>query len=1341
MADAAYFQPSFLGGEFSPFFQGRADDPRYEIGLNLCYNGFPVEEGAWVRRPGSAYAANSRKGRLGKLVQFAFKASTPYDIEFTNLRIRFFSGLRMVLDGNPPYVGSISADSPAEVTTLGAHGWSTGDEVEFLLSPGTFPFAGMAPLMNRQLEITVTADDKFTLSDPTTGDPVDGSTIDLGLNLLLVGRVTTFITPYADTDWPNARVIQCDSEALVLCPGCVPYRLTQTVNATDVFATFSYEPAVYHDGPYLDPPDDGTTLTPAATFGTFNVTISSPNPVNDGNGFVPSDVGRMIRFFSEPLDWDSGTSYSAGDHVKFNGAYYTAAQGSTNDQPDLDIVKWAIDTTAAKWTWGLIEGYSSPLTVSVTLNVDTVGPDGLPRADGALLYTNPMKVWRMGAWSTYSGYPTCGTYFGGRAWLGGQISNRFDATMSNQLGRFDPTGRDGTVADDCGISETLKSDSLETIYWMLPAGNGVVMGTKAGEWLIQASSLQDPITPTSIQGHRVTKFGCANVLPVQTPLSTAFVQRNNRKVIEYVPDASTGKFSGTNIAITAKHLLASGLQEIAYQSETTPIIWGRNADGSLVGCSYKRESPFGTQPASFSAWHHHALGSGRVVESVQAGTSIGGDLDSVMLLTNQTDANATDVNVRYVEMLTDIFEEDSPITRSWFVDAGICPFLTVNTGTGVTIYGYWPHIGKTLSVVLGGLDLGDYVVAADGSITVPYGSDPDGLFTADYLADLAASGADFGPLETGVQTVTVEPGLINVPATVQSYIWETETSRDYWTQVDWAQDFLFAAGGGTNHNLKIFNISGNVEIRSVAYSAINGMNLANDTFIAGRGFIFYADDESSNSSTAHTMDYNFAPLGDVGSSSSKTQASTASLTQPLNGVIAGCTDATGVRHDYVVYDDPFGAIVVAALTDNSIDYLLSLYDSDSGSDNTAKYAAICNGRQDLPVTECYVLTNTGQGSPITHSLRVCRLVIWDDAIASEYSTQWDTAVTYAVGAKIQYFGTQYLGMASANIGHQPDISPSKWLKLSPQGMSLTVIATYAHGDFGWDHFDGNSPAGVAFDATDGNLVAVYSGFISAVQHSALVKINSSTGDIMWSIPIDHDAVISSQSQINNSRLNLTTLVQSIPSKISHIYNIDTALGTVLAMTTVAGIAAGSAASDRGQWELSDDVTGYVIFNGNYSQDVDTPLPDGNTPTSFTNTWMRLTAGHGSIRTLAVGSASGVAGFNYQSQGQLLRSINPRSAGTQTGPALGMTRRVHMYATLLHHTQDIEFGTDFQHMRPASLSQASGILLPKSTLFSGVHQDTLGDDYSFNSMLCWQTNRPYPANVVSISVFQKTQERT
>jgi hypothetical protein len=88
----------------------------------------------------------------------------------------------------------------------------------------------------------------------------------------------------------------------------------------------------------------------------------------------------------------------------------------------------------------------------------------------------------------------------------------------------------------------------------------------------------------------------------------------------------------------------------------------------------------------------------------------------------------------------------------------------------------------------------------------------------------------------------------------------------------------------------------------------------------------------------------------------------------------------------------------------------------------------------------------------------------------------------------------------------------------------------------------------------------------------------------------------------------------------------------------------------------------------------------------------------------------------------------------------MSRRSHMFGTLLHSTQGISFGTDFTKLHPANFKTKGGTSYLWSQRYSGVYWNTVDADYSFDDMLCWQITRPYSANVLSFVGFRQTQDR-
>ncbi len=117
----------------------------------------------------------------------------------------------------------------------------------------------------------------------------------------------------------------------------------------------------------------------------------------------------------------------------------------------------------------------------------------------------------------------------------------------------------------------------------------------------------------------------------------------------------------------------------------------------------------------------------------------------------------------------------------------------------------------------------------------------------------------------------------------------------------------------------------------------------------------------------------------------------------------------------------------------------------------------------------------------------------------------------------------------------------------------------------------------------------------------------------------------------------------------------------------------------------------------------------------------------------------VIGSAYSSQGQMLRPLMTQGL-SESGPALGMTRRSHMFAMHLVNVSQIQVGTSFSDLYAVSLQSSDGVTIAAGTSYSGVVWGTLADDYSFDSMFCWQINRPFAAIVVSVNVFVEAQER-
>ena len=654
MTAATYHQSDFRGGEWSTVSQGRSEIPAYKTALAVSVNQILLEEGAVTRRSGTEWIGPTYGRTTAKLLGFKSTGALPYVMEFTNDNLQFYANTGYVCTNDRQVItASSSSGGVLDLTTTTNHGWSVGDTFILWFPAALSPAIG-GPYRNRVFKATTAATNNLVLKD----DLGNALPFDSSLNALAgsrVLRIFRFSTSWGTTALPNLRAVQAETQSVILSQTVAPQVLQITTQAVgDADPVFTLGAVTFTDGPYLD--QQGTFDTPET--GIVSAYTGSITFTPATTTFTAADVGRQIRLFSQPPAWNSGTTYTYGETVTYKGAYWTniaagsyvnlnvgVTPGTTATSGSVQVTVWASAPNEGQWAWGTITAQAS---TSCTVSLTTA----LNANNGTTI-----AIWRLGLF-TASIFPTCGIYYEGRLGLAGAVPNRFDFSVSNDIFNFAPTDQYGTVLDSSAIDETLNSDELATIQWMAPDHLGVLMGTLGGEWLVAASTLNDPLTATSIQAHQVSKYGCANIEPKRAGMALIFVQRYTQRILEYLSDTFSGLFAGQHINEFAKHITAPGIVEIAYQEEKAPIIWACMADGSLAGTTYRRISHLVSEPPKIQGAHRHIIGSNaRLVQSmtVQPGsTTISGNNLSDLLYVCTYAPGGTDYAV---EVLRPIFED------------------------------------------------------------------------------------------------------------------------------------------------------------------------------------------------------------------------------------------------------------------------------------------------------------------------------------------------------------------------------------------------------------------------------------------------------------------------------------------------------------------------------------------------------------------------------------------------------------------------------------------------------------------------------------------------------------
>lgn len=431
-------------------------------------------------------------------------------------------------------------------------------------------------------------------------------------------------TPWGTADLFAIKFCQSADVLYMVHPNYPPYKLIR-LGATN----WTLTQVVFIDGPYLDQNTTATTLTFANISGSsYSCTASSATGINQNNvGFQAGDVGRLIR---------------------------------------------GLNPTGPVWSQMVITAVANTThcTVTALVSTPTAGSGG--------------TTWRLGVWSTNTGFPNACTFYQNRLYLAGckNTPQRFDASQTSNFETFSPTDLAGNVTDDDALSFNLVSNDVNMIQWMSSTEQGLLMGSISSEWLITANGSPTGVTPTRVSADQCTQYGSANIQPVQVGKATVFIQRSTRKARELQYWYYVGGFLAPDLTVTAEHLTKVGLTQIAFQKEPQPIIWCVRSDGALVAMTYERDLD-----ALKAAWSRHVVGGASdaggtqaIVESVAVIPSPDQTRDEVWLSVQRWVNGAV---VRTIEVMTQFFDATVLQEDAFFVDCGLTYDAPV-TMTGVS---------------------------------------------------------------------------------------------------------------------------------------------------------------------------------------------------------------------------------------------------------------------------------------------------------------------------------------------------------------------------------------------------------------------------------------------------------------------------------------------------------------------------------------------------------------------------------------------------------------------------------------------------------------------------------
>jgi hypothetical protein len=514
MARVAVELTNFTGGELSPRLDGRTDLTKYTSGCATLENLVVYPHGSAARRPGSTFLAEvADSDNKTRLIPFEFSTTQTYMLEFSNLKMRVYKDSGAVLEGNITISG-ITAANPAVVTAT-SHGYENADEV--LISS----VAGMTEVNGKRFLVANKTTNTFELQDKD-GVDINSSAFTAYTSGGVANKVFELTTPYTTAQLFDIKFAQSADVMYITHPAHEVEKLSRTGHTAWTLTDVDFT-----NGPFLDSNITTTTFTPAsAAVGVgVNVTASAVTGINNGSGFLTTDVGRQIRI---------GVGY----------AIITARTSTT-------VVVVTITTAIA----------------NTTANAD----------------------WSLGAFSDTTGHPSCVTFFEQRLVFAGTTDQpqTIFFSKSGDYENMD-ANIGGTIADDDAIIYTIASNQVNAIRFMT-ATRTLIIGTAGGEFTVSGGSVDTAITPTNILIKKQSNHGSANVDAIAVGNATLFLQRAKRKIRELAYNFDVDGYVAPDMTILAEHVTEGGLTQIAYQQEPNQIVYAVRGDGELVGLTYQRE--------------------------------------------------------------------------------------------------------------------------------------------------------------------------------------------------------------------------------------------------------------------------------------------------------------------------------------------------------------------------------------------------------------------------------------------------------------------------------------------------------------------------------------------------------------------------------------------------------------------------------------------------------------------------------------------------------------------------------------------------------------------------------
>jgi hypothetical protein len=543
-------------------------------------------------------------------------------------------------------------------STLGAGTWGYGYIVTAVDANGqesetSAPLLTLTPLnfigtTAGTNTITWTAVPNATSYNVYKTDPVQGTTIGLGVQYGFVGNVTgtVFTESY---------------------PGVGP--------------DFSQTPPVVKN-PFLGAGVTGYTITaPGAYTSVPVVTVAAPTSGSRATAVAALNVSVLGAITHAAGNQDVvHTGSPAGGLLFFPSGVVLSILTATNVTGNI----WTISSVGLVSVGSILSGSTPTNPVAPVSNsfggIITAGFGvsftwgvyaNIPVSSGAGYTSVPAVTYTpAGAAATAAigtagaGNPSVPGFIQERLAFAGQ-AQAVQSFNFSQPGSFFNFNVSNPIQDDDAISGTIISEELNDIRWLLPVPTGIIAGTGKGAWLINGGggiSTQVPITPINVTAQPQAFNGTNDLRPIKINSDALYTTNKGNYVRSLNYNLYAQLFTGSDISVLSNHLFFNNyLLDWAWAEEPFKTLWAIRGDGQMLSLGYVKEQ-------ELIGWaHHDTNGQFQSVCSVIETVSTGNVVDAVYLVVQRLIQGA---EVSYIERMADRYftygYEDS-----WSVDCAL----------------------------------------------------------------------------------------------------------------------------------------------------------------------------------------------------------------------------------------------------------------------------------------------------------------------------------------------------------------------------------------------------------------------------------------------------------------------------------------------------------------------------------------------------------------------------------------------------------------------------------------------------------------------------------------------